>query len=560
MRAIIAIAIIAPVILGSRPGDASTGLNDCVNVAPSGGDDRPAIQAAIVNALGTTGKRAVCFSGGTYRIQSTTSGSVSFDLGNPAGTGPATQLAFIGTGAGTVLLLDGAATGPWTLFKIDNGAQRILFRDLTLDASSATMAATTLVQIGSGTSGASDLDFDGVRLRAANVAAMQLRGSPTAATVTGISIRGATFANNTGTAVDIFEGVQRLAIRSSYFVNDAGIDIRASYATTPTTAGAIDGLSIAANVMSRQATAAPVSLALGSSLASSRDAVVEGNVLVNGRIQLISFDRAKLAGNLVLGGCAATADPELFVHIATHLLVTGNHITRGTTVDGAACPTLTAGNVVAVDDGRVQRAQLQGNLLVQATPATIARLVQVSNLSATGNVLRFTCAASACTSPNGFITLAGISVGNAGGSIAAVNLTDNIVLGDEGVNAMSQRSSLGFAFDIGPGDGVLGSVVVANNVSRGALVGVNFQPTQNLVAKPIVTANQFTGATTDVAGFSSTINAIALGGNIGAAGAAVLSGTDDPTVTDPPAAIGSLYLRRGATGLYVRESAGWHAK
>jgi hypothetical protein len=533
----------ACVLAASTPARAGTGVADCVGVATSNGsDDTAAIRAAIATAMTSTGKHVVCLGGGTFTIAATGRvGTASLDLGGLA------DLAIVGAGPGTVLRMTGDPGGTgWWLFKLSNGATRIVLRDLVLDGSGITgtvSANTKLMQIGTGDAlGVSDVTVDHVTLRGSPKDAVEILGSSSATNVSQIAIRSSRISGNALRGIDILQGTKTIQISSSFFDGNSGEDIKAFYSGTLTIPTPVDGLSLVGNTIFRTTSNAVGVYLYGNDTATHKHVVIGGNVLAGCRVFVKNVDQLTIANNLIYGGTQATADPELYVvRLADLISITGNLLVRGS-VSTAGVLVMT--HVSGATPRSPGPAIVAGNVFLQPTPTTVVDLSSVKTLMFDANYLGYT----GTTANPGY----GLALH------ATINAIDGVVIAN---NQISTEAGTGIAGGIAfqPTNPIGGIAITHNNIEN-ATVGVTFLPGAGYSTIPMVVDNQFTG--TDISGLSTALAVVAIGGNVGSttSGPVQLTGVGAPTVAAP---VGSIYLRRdaGSNALYVCEAANtWRPK
>jgi len=546
----IALAAAAALVV-ARPAEAAPRVAGCINPqdlgadpADSASDDAAAIRSAIAAARAAGGARVVCLPGGVYNLLTTVtvSGSqVAFDLSG------ATDLSIAGEGVATILKLGNIAQTSVQVFYVAAGAARVRFSDLSVDATAqpGATAATSLFRIGDGATAVSDVALDAIQAIGSGGSGVVIEGSTSATTITQVAIRNARFAGNKSAAIKVLEGVDRVAVTTSYFSNNTGIEIDVTQG-----ARTMNGLAITNNMIIHPAASAqPLAIRVdGLAPTASQNLVIADNVVLGGRLLVRGFAQVAVAGNTIIGGTQATDDPELLVGNRTSSIsVTTNAIRRtsctsghvvqiGLIVDGLRAITL-------VDNAIVQAAIAGQNGCPSPLPALPAvQLGPTNQLIMTGNHVGFASAAPAVNA---------VVIGPAVVEFSHLTVANNTVEGP----------SLAAAFEMGTGNGLPPQMIFTDNISRGATTGVQVDST-NSGFIPMIANNRFDGATTAIA-LAGGSPAVAIRGN--GVGPLHFTGAGSPEARIS-APIGSLYFQTDATshGLWVKESGtsntGWHSK
>jgi hypothetical protein len=506
--------------------------------------NRAAIQAAVDDAV-ANGIAGILIPGGTFDVG--LSGTLSIDMANIG------DFLIMGVGPKSILRMSGAGGGgAWALFDVPSTASRIWTKEVTFDGSAVTGAGNETHFF---TADASALKFTDCIMQ-------DCPGSPIKSTTGSedIQLEDTYFFNNGTTsglgALELESDVTRFSMSGCYAETDDAnvllLSVSPSGATAPDSSVVTDNIfyrSVSGGLMVSMAGVSSADLLTRFSFSSN--IVLGGDVLVTNGQELV------LGSNVVSGGVNSTVPALDVVGAVSYTTIENNMILREIGL-GAAATLRTTGAATA---GQIV---MSGNILLQRSDASIAQVIDTTRFKATDNYLENQTAGA---NP-GF----GFDIDAATIALTQTIANDNTVIGNQGggtlAAAFRPRATANINF-----------LNIEDNTVAGAVDGVLFTSVAPGVytETPHVEGNNFDVSGSALNGLSGAtgllvsrgpdvIQAVCIGGNIGANAQRSLCQNGSPVANGFDAPISSLYLQLdggAGTSLWVKEaatSAGWASK
>jgi hypothetical protein len=565
-----------PVIIYVDTGGGGSGdeMMEFVNVKDHGAlgdnstDDRVAVRAAFA-AANSAGK-GVYFPKGTYLLsQDPTAGSTAFGTNCSIELQGYSNMMIMGEGPHSILKMKDPqppSTGDNHLIRC-RANSNITIKDLTLDgnfpvgtSSTSWEEHTNLLEIGQGgtstTTGVANITVTNCTFRNVRGDGIRLLGEYGVGL--GDDIRMINITNNR------FLGCHRSGIcvqRGTYFCNISGNLFRDTNDQDidfePTSSAGNLYFTITNNVMYRSAQAGVISVTLTGSGASAGQrherSVFSNNVIHNGMINALNIKALDITGNRVYLDECDTADPAIQLFKGCDdIRISGNWISRTAALEANAAACI---DIAWADSVSPRGILIEGNfcrLGNTKAPSGVAAINvdDASDITIQNNTVYFD---STHNSPTRDIA---IRYGGANVDCKNLKILNNTIIGD--VNG--GKLNYGVAVTVGGGR-TMTNLMVANNQGQACTTGVFINSSGTMANYPVISGNQFTGATTALnEGLATTY---LLSGQQGSQAIYRTNATPESAITAPIGSMAIVSTGGVGTSTYVKESGtgntGWVA-